>query len=58
MSEETRTEIRSALRNLVGVEIPGGCDDCPAITHLAEEAPDMVMGHVAHEPTCPTWQQI
>ncbi|MHA3701482.1 hypothetical protein ACXR2U_04810 [Jatrophihabitans sp. YIM 134969] len=54
----TDDAIRSALRRLVGVEIAGGCDDCPATTHLAEEKPGVFMGHVGHQPTCPTWQRI
>lgn len=43
---------------LDGQSIPGGCDDCHAEQHLAQEQPGIWSIQVRHDPTCPTLSRI
>ena len=48
-----RVPTTSALAELVGRKLPGGCDDCDAYQSVAQAGPDLYVLTVHHDATCP-----
>jgi hypothetical protein len=47
--------VRELLDSLVGIEVDGGCDDCPAYQTIERVDVGVYVNRVFHDDTCPWW---
>jgi hypothetical protein len=54
----TPDDVAAELRELVGQQLPGGCDDCTSTHEYVEDTEGIFDILVQHEETCPTLRAL
>jgi hypothetical protein len=47
--------VHELLDSFIGLEVDGGCDDCPAYQTIERLADGVYINHIHHDDTCPWW---
>jgi hypothetical protein len=50
-----RNPVHELLDSLVGIEVDGGCPDCPAYQTIERVADGIYVNRIFHDDTCPWW---
>jgi hypothetical protein len=56
-SHKDFNQVRELLDSLAGIEVDGGCDDCPAYQTIERVDVGDYVNRIFHDDTCPWWQR-